>query len=53
MKNPILPSEITPKSVYLNRRRFIKNSVHMAAAAYLAAACSPQIPGYPWIYKFL
>ena len=42
MKNPIHPSEITPKSVYLNRRRFIKNSVHLAAAAYLAAACSPQ-----------
>lgn len=40
MKNPIHPSEITPEAVYLNRRRFIKNSLKTAAAAFLASACS-------------
>jgi len=38
----ILPSEITPKSVYFNRRRFLKNSLQIAAAAYIASACSPS-----------
>ena len=41
MKNPIPSSEITPKSDYQNRRRFIKNSFKIAAAAYLTASCSP------------
>ena len=42
MKNIIPPSEITPKSVYFNRRRFMKNSLQIAAAAYIASACSPS-----------
>jgi sulfoxide reductase catalytic subunit YedY len=42
MKNKIISSEITPKSVYINRRRFFKNSAQYALAAYLAASCAPR-----------
>ena len=38
----IASSEITPESVYLSRRRFLKGAVFSAAAAALAA-CAPAI----------
>jgi len=39
----ILSSEITPESIYLSRRRFLKSSLWLASAAALAA-CSPVAP---------
>jgi sulfoxide reductase catalytic subunit YedY len=40
---PILPSEITPEAIYLNRRQFMKAAGTLSAAALLAA-CMPQAP---------
>ena len=39
---PVLPSEITPKSLYLSRRDFIK-AAGLAAGSALLAACAPQV----------
>ncbi len=42
---PLVPSsEITPESVYLNRRQFMKG-VALAAGAAALAACAPASPG--------
>jgi sulfoxide reductase catalytic subunit YedY len=38
---PVLPSEITPKSLYLNRRDFLKAAGILTGSAVLAA-CAPQ-----------
>jgi sulfoxide reductase catalytic subunit YedY len=38
---PVRPSEITPESVYLNRRQFLKAMGIVSAGALIAAACSP------------
>lgn len=43
---PVLPSEITPESLYLSRRDFIK-AAGIAASAALLAACAPQIAATP------
>jgi sulfoxide reductase catalytic subunit YedY len=43
---PVKSSEITPKSVYLSRRDFIKAAGLMAGSAALAA-CAPQLTGLP------
>lgn len=43
---PVLPSEITPKSLYLSRRDFIK-AAGLAAGSALLAACAPQIAASP------
>ena len=43
---PVLPSEITPKSLYLSRRDFIK-AAGLAAGSALLAACAPQIAANP------
>jgi methionine sulfoxide reductase catalytic subunit len=40
----ILSSEITPESVYLSRRRFIKNAAILTAAAAALAACKGNVP---------
>ncbi len=37
---PVLPSEITPKSLYLNRRDFLKAAGILTGSALLAA-CAP------------
>ena len=39
---PVRPSEITPESVYLNRRQFLKAMGIVSAGALIAAACSPN-----------
>lgn len=39
---PIPSSEITPESVYLSRRRFLKGAL-LAAGGAVLAACSPQL----------
>ncbi len=41
---PVLPSEITPKSVYLNRRDFIRAAGALTGTALLAA-CAPGVSG--------
>ena len=43
---PVLPSEITPKSLYLSRRDFIK-AAGLAAGSALLAACAPQVVATP------
>ncbi|MBI5296887.1 MAG: protein-methionine-sulfoxide reductase catalytic subunit MsrP [Chloroflexi bacterium] len=43
---PVLPSEITPKSLYLSRRDFIK-AAGLAAGSALLAACAPQAAATP------
>jgi len=43
---PVLPSEITPKSLYLSRRDFIK-AAGLAAGSALLAACAPQVTATP------
>lgn len=43
---PVLPSEITPKSLYLSRRDFIK-AAGLAAGSALLAACAPQATATP------
>ncbi|MFZ5880256.1 MAG: protein-methionine-sulfoxide reductase catalytic subunit MsrP [Chloroflexota bacterium] len=43
---PVLPSEITPKSLYLSRRDFIK-AAGIAASAAMLAACAPQVAVTP------
>jgi sulfoxide reductase catalytic subunit YedY len=43
---PVLPSEITPKSLYLSRRDFIK-AAGIAASAAMLAACAPQVAATP------
>ena len=43
---PVLPSEITPKSLYLSRRDFIK-AAGLAAGSALLAACAPQVAATP------
>ena len=43
---PVLPSEITPKSLYLSRRDFIK-AAGLAAGSVLLAACAPQVTATP------
>ncbi len=42
MSEPIKPSEITPEDVYLSRRRFIKDTAKLAAAAFFLGACRPK-----------
>ncbi len=39
MNQAIDPAEITPEALYLSRRRFIKDSARLAAAAFLLGAC--------------
>jgi sulfoxide reductase catalytic subunit YedY len=41
----IHPSEITPESVYLSRREFLKSMGIITGTAALLAACQGQIPG--------
>lgn len=41
---PVLPSEITPKSVYLNRRDFLRTAGILTGTALLAA-CAPSSAG--------
>jgi methionine sulfoxide reductase catalytic subunit len=43
-------SEITPESVYLSRRRFLKSSLWLASAAALAA-CTPTFTATPQLTK--
>jgi sulfoxide reductase catalytic subunit YedY len=43
---PVLPSEITPKALYLSRRDFIK-AAGLAAGSALLAACAPQVTATP------
>jgi sulfoxide reductase catalytic subunit YedY len=43
---PIDPSEITPKQVYFNRRKFLK-SLGLAGGAALLSACGPQATEAP------
>jgi sulfoxide reductase catalytic subunit YedY len=43
---PIDPSEITPKQVYLNRRKFLKG-LGLVGGAALLGACSPQVTAEP------
>jgi len=43
---PVLPSEITPKSQYLNRRDFLR-AAGIATGAALLAACAPQASASP------
>jgi len=43
---PVLPSEITPKSQYLNRRDFLR-AAGIATGAALLAACAPQASTSP------
>jgi sulfoxide reductase catalytic subunit YedY len=43
---PVLSSEITPKSLYLSRRDFIK-AAGLVTSAALLAACAPQIASTP------
>ncbi|MBI3738541.1 MAG: protein-methionine-sulfoxide reductase catalytic subunit MsrP [Chloroflexi bacterium] len=43
---PVLPSEITPKSLYLNRRDFLKAAGILTGSAVLAA-CAPKATGTP------
>ena len=43
---PVLSSEITPKSQYLNRRDFLK-AAGIATGAVLLAACAPQAAASP------
>ena len=47
MSKPIKSSEITPEALYLSRRRFIKNSLTMAAASLYLSACGTQGPAGP------
>jgi len=44
MSVPILSSEITPQSAYLNRRQFLKSLGVVAAGSALLAACGPSAP---------
>jgi len=41
---PVLPSEITPKALYLNRRDFLRTAGVLTGSALLAA-CAPQTAG--------
>jgi len=43
---PVLPSEITPRSLYFNRRGFLKAAGVMTGSALLAA-CAPSANGSP------
>ena len=43
---PVLPSEITPKTLYLSRRDFLK-AAGIATGAALLAACAPQAASTP------
>ena len=43
---PVLPSEITPKSLYLNRRDFLRATGFVTGSALLAA-CAPSSGGQP------
>ena len=47
MSKPIKSSEITPETLYLSRRRFIKNTLTMAAASLYLSACGDQKPAGP------
>jgi methionine sulfoxide reductase catalytic subunit len=42
MTNEISRSDITPEELYLSRRKFIKNSITLSAAALLATSCKPS-----------
>lgn len=42
MSRAIDPAEITPEALYLSRRRFIKDSARLAAAAFFLGACRPK-----------
>ncbi len=42
MKRQISMSEITPEALYLSRRRFLKNTLSISAAALLASSCRPS-----------
>ncbi|MFH1183534.1 MAG: hypothetical protein V1755_00650, partial [Chloroflexota bacterium] len=43
---PVLPSEITPQSLYRNRRDFLKATGILGGSALLAA-CAPAAAGAP------
>ena len=43
----ISPSEITPKQVYLSRRKFFKSAGALTASALIMAACAPADSGTP------
>jgi methionine sulfoxide reductase catalytic subunit len=43
----IKPSEITPESVYLSRRNFLKSAGLLGLGAVLASACSPRSTANP------
>jgi sulfoxide reductase catalytic subunit YedY len=47
MSKPINSSEITPEALYLSRRRFIKNTLTMAAASLYLSACGGQTAAGP------
>ena len=47
MSKPIKSSEIMPEALYLSRRRFIKNTLTMAAASLYLSACGDQSPAGP------
>lgn len=42
MNKAIKTSEITPEALYTSRRRFIKNSLKIAASSLFLGACQPQ-----------
>lgn len=42
MSKPIKASEITPEALYASRRRFIKDSLKIAASSLLLSACRPE-----------
>ena len=42
MSKPIKASEITPEALYNSRRRFIKDSLKIAASSLLLGACQPK-----------
>jgi sulfoxide reductase catalytic subunit YedY len=47
MSKPIKPSEITPEALYTSRRRFIKESITIAAASLYLSACGGSNPSEP------
>jgi len=42
MKNKIPSSRITPETLYISRRRFIKSALKTATASFLLTSCSPN-----------
>ncbi len=43
---PVVPSEITPEDVYLNRRQFIKSMGIVGMSSLLLAACGTVVVTY-------